>query len=123
LHGLRVAVKDSIDIKGHKTTLNNQAWRELYPPAAKHAHCVLLLIDAGAIIVGKLKLQSMIVREEPVEAVEFTNPFNPRGDGYQVPSGSSSGSAAAIGSYDWLDLSIGSDSKITFPRFFGFKYD
>lgn len=111
LNGMRVAVKDNIDIQGHKTTLNNRAWRDLYPPASKHAHCVQLLIDAGAIIVGKVKLQAMIVREEPVEATEFANPFNPRGDGYQVPSGSSSGSAAAIGSYDWLDLSLGSDSR------------
>ncbi|CAH0021638.1 unnamed protein product, partial [Clonostachys rhizophaga] len=70
-----------------------------------------LLIDAGASIVGKRKLQALTVREEPVEAVEFTDPFNPRCDGYQVPSGSSSGSAAAIGSYDWLDLSLGSDTN------------
>ncbi|KAM0430141.1 hypothetical protein ACHAPT_006149 [Fusarium lateritium] len=111
LDGARIGVKDSIDIAGHKTTLNNRAWRELYPPATKHAHCVQLLLDAGAIIVGKLKLQALIVREEPVEAVEFTDPFNPRGDGYQVPSGSSSGSAAAIGSYDWLDFSVGSDTN------------
>lgn len=110
LDGLRVAVKDSIHIEGHKTTLNNLAWRDLYPPASTNAHCVQLLINAGAVIVGKVKLQAMIVREEPVEAVEYTDPFNPRGDGYQVPSGSSSGSAAAIGSYDWLDLSLGSDS-------------
>ena len=87
------------------------AWRKLYPPASKYAHCVQLLIDAGAVIVGKVKLQAMITREEPVEAVEYTDLFNPRGDGYQVPSGSSSGSAAAIASYDWLDLSLGSDSS------------
>ncbi|KAJ8125793.1 hypothetical protein O1611_g7845 [Lasiodiplodia mahajangana] len=111
LDGLRVAVKDNIDVEGHKTTLNNRAWRDLYPPASKNAHCVQLLIDAGAVIVGKVKLQAMIVREEPVEAVEFTDPINPRGDGYQVPSGSSSGSAAAIASYDWLDLSLGSDTN------------
>jgi hypothetical protein len=61
--------------------------------------------------VGKAKLQAMIMREEPLEAVEFTAPFNPRGDGYQVPSGSSHGSAAGIGSYEWLDFSIGSDSS------------
>ncbi|KAI1819342.1 amidase [Xylaria intraflava] len=111
LHGLRVAVKDNMDIKGHKTTLNNRAWRDFWPPASENAHCVQQLIDAGAIIVGKVKLQAMIVREEPVEAVEYTDPFNPRGDGYQVPSGSSSGSAAAIASYNWLDLSLGSDTN------------
>ncbi|KAI0393486.1 amidase [Xylariaceae sp. FL0594] len=111
LNGLRVAVKDNIDIKSHRTTLNNRAWREFWPPASKTAHCVQLLIDAGAIIVGKTKSQAMTVREEPLEAVEFTDPFNPRGDGYQVPSGSSSGSAAAIGAYGWLDLSLGSDTN------------
>jgi Asp-tRNA(Asn)/Glu-tRNA(Gln) amidotransferase A subunit family amidase len=67
-------------------------------------------VDAGAIIVGKVKLQAMIMREEPLECVEFTAPFNPRADGYQVPSGSSHASAASIGSYDWLDFSLGSDS-------------
>ncbi|KAI0166570.1 amidase [Xylariaceae sp. FL1272] len=111
LDGVRVGIKDNIDIGGHKTTLNNRAWTQLYPTANKHANCVQRLADAGAIIVGKLKLQAMLVREEPSEAVEFTSPFNPRGDGYRTPSGSSSGSAAAIGAYDWLDLTLGSDTN------------
>jgi Asp-tRNA(Asn)/Glu-tRNA(Gln) amidotransferase A subunit family amidase len=33
-----------------------------------------------------------------------------KGDGYQVPSGSSSGPGAGIGAYDWLDIAIGSDT-------------
>ncbi|KAM0540386.1 hypothetical protein ACHAPJ_013613 [Fusarium lateritium] len=36
------------------------------------------MIDAGAIIVDKVKLQAMIMREEPLECVEFSAPFNPR---------------------------------------------
>jgi Asp-tRNA(Asn)/Glu-tRNA(Gln) amidotransferase A subunit family amidase len=111
LDGARVSVKDNIDVAGHKTTLCNRAWEDFYPPKDKHAACVQKLINAGAIIVGKAKLQAMIMREEPLECVEFTAPFNPRGDGYQVPSGSSHGSAAGIGSYDWLDYSLGSDSN------------
>lgn len=111
LDGARISVKDNIDIAGHKTTLCNRAWEDLYPAKTKHAACVQALLDAGAIIIGKTKLQAMIMREEPLEAVEFTAPFNPRGDGYQVPSGSSHGSAASVGSYDWLDFSIGSDSS------------
>lgn len=51
------------------------------------------------------------MREEPLEAVEFTAPCNPRGDGYQVPSGSSNGSTAGVASYDWLGFSIGTDSS------------
>lgn len=110
LDGARIVVKDSIDIAGHKTTLCNRAWIDLYPSKAKHAACVQVLVNAGAIIVGKVKLQAMIMREEPLECVEFIAPFNPRADGYQNPSGSSSASGASIGSYDWLDFSLGSDS-------------
>lgn len=103
-------MKDNIDIAGHKTTLCNRAWIQLYPVKSKNAACVQKLIEAGAVIVGKVKLQAMIMREEPLECVEFIAPFNPRADGYQVPSGSSHASAAGIGSYDWLDFSLVSDS-------------
>ncbi|OAA70229.1 amidase [Cordyceps fumosorosea ARSEF 2679] len=111
LAGARIGVKDNIDIAGHKTTLCNRSWMDLYPSKTQNAACIQTLIDAGAIIVGKLKLQAMIMREEPLECVEFTAPFNPRADGYQVPSGSSNGSGASIASYDWLDFSIGSDTN------------
>src|SRR5687767_15981396 len=37
-------------------------------------------------------------------------PFNPRGDGYQDPSSSSSGAGASIAAYEWLDIAIGSDT-------------
>ncbi|KAL8657487.1 MAG: hypothetical protein Q9226_001863 [Calogaya cf. arnoldii] len=111
LDGARISVKDNIDIAGHKTTLCNRAWIDLYPAKTENAACVQVLLDAGAVIVCKVKLQAMIMREEPLECVEFTAPFNPRVDGYQVPSGSSHGSAAGIGSYDWLDFSIGSDTN------------
>lgn len=33
-----------------------------------------------------------------------------QGDGYQSPGGSSSGPAAGIASYDWLDIAVGSDT-------------
>lgn len=110
LDGARIVVKDNMDVAGHKTTLCNRSWDALYPPASKNAACIQVLLDAGAIILGKTKLEAMVMDEEPLECVEFTAPFNPRGDGYQNPSGSSSGSAAGIGSYDWLDFSLGSDS-------------
>ncbi|KAF2798542.1 amidase signature enzyme [Melanomma pulvis-pyrius CBS 109.77] len=83
----------------------------LHYVTAKTAACVQILMNAGAIIVGKVKLQAMIMREEPLECVEFTAPFNPRADGYQVPSGSSHASAAGISSYHWLDFSLGSDTN------------
>jgi hypothetical protein len=42
--------------------------------------------------------------------VDYHSPFNARGDGYQDPSSSSSGPGAGIGSYDWLDIGLGSDT-------------
>lgn len=65
----------------------------------------------GAVIVGTTKLASFAATEEPVECVDYQAPWNPRADAYQSPAGSSSGSGAAIGAYDWLDIAIGSDSK------------
>ncbi|CAK7229734.1 hypothetical protein SCUCBS95973_007328 [Sporothrix curviconia] len=111
LDGARICVKDNIDIAGHKTSLCNLAWTALYPAKTQNAACVQTLIDAGAVVVGKVKLQAMIMREEPLECVEFTAPFNPRADGYQVPSGSSHASAASVASYPWLDFSLGSDTN------------
>lgn len=53
----------------------------------------------------------MISREEPTEAIDYRAPFNPRADRYQSPAGSSSGSAAAIAAYEWLDFTIGQDTS------------
>lgn len=60
---------------------------------------------------GLTKLSYIIAREEPTDAVDFQTAFNPRGDGYQSPAGSSSGSAVAVASYDWLDCDIGTDTS------------
>lgn len=69
------------------------------------------LVDAGAVIVGKMKT-SQFANGETATAdwVDYHSPFNPRGDGYQDPSSSSSGPGAGEGSYPWLDLSLGSDT-------------
>lgn len=48
--------------------------------------------------------------EATADWVDYHSPFNPRGDGYQDPSSSSSGPGAGTGAYDWLDLTIGSDT-------------
>lgn len=42
--------------------------------------------------------------------VDYHSPFNPRGDGYEDPSSSSSGAGASIASYEWLDIAVGSDT-------------
>ncbi|KAK7942453.1 uncharacterized protein PG986_011566 [Apiospora aurea] len=111
LSQIRIAVKDFFHLRGLKTSLCNADYYRLYSPAQTTATVVQRLADAGGQILGLTKLSSMIAREEPLEAVDFQTPFNPRGDGYQSPAGSSSGSAAAVASYHWIDCAIGSDTS------------
>jgi hypothetical protein len=69
------------------------------------------LINAGAIIVGKM-ITSQFANGETATAdwVDYHEAFNPRGDGYQDTSSSSSGGGAGTASYSWLDVSLGSDT-------------
>jgi Asp-tRNA(Asn)/Glu-tRNA(Gln) amidotransferase A subunit family amidase len=58
-------------------------------------------------------MSMFLSREEPAEAIDVQTAWNPRGDGYQGPGGSSSGSAAAVARYEWLDVALGTDSKLS----------
>ncbi len=111
LAGVRLGVKDIYDVAGVKTSDGNRAYYGLYPPRTINALAIQKLIDAGAIVVGKMKT-SQFANGETATAdwVDYHSPFNPRGDGYQDPSSSSSGPGAGEGSYPWLDLTIGSDT-------------
>ncbi|KAF7517375.1 hypothetical protein G7054_g13836 [Neopestalotiopsis clavispora] len=53
--GLRVTVKDIIDIQGIKTTNGNRAWAKLYGAANTTAPVVQRLVDMGAVLIGKTK--------------------------------------------------------------------
>lgn len=112
-----MAVKDNFHLQGWRTSLSNQAYHDTYPPQEKTAVCIQRLVDLGALIVGKTKLTSFCVWEEPVESIDYPAPWNARADGYQSPGGSSSGSGAAIGAYEWLDIAIGTDSKFNLYRY------
>lgn len=111
LEKYRVAVKDAFDLRGVKTSLCSKAYHSLSPPATSNAAAIADLIERGVQVLGKTKLSSFLSREEPSEAVDYQTAWNPRGDGYQGPGGSSSGSAAAVAAYDWLDIGIGTDSE------------
>ncbi|KAF2020416.1 amidase signature enzyme [Aaosphaeria arxii CBS 175.79] len=121
LAGMRVVVKENIHLKGIKTSIGNRAFYETYAPQDKTATCVQLLIDKGVNIIGKTKMNSLACWEEPVEYIDYQAPWNPRADHYQYPGGSSFGSAAAVSTYDWLDVAIGTDTwgSVTRPAFFG----
>lgn len=114
LLGWRIVVKDILDIEGSQTTLCNRAWGEFHGTKPTTASCIRRLQELGAYIIGKARLNAMLVREETIECVEFLAPFNPRGDEYQTSSGSSSGSCAALAAYSWVDFAIGSDSTSPF---------
>ena len=98
LAGVRMGVKDIFDVRGLKTSNGNRAWYGLYPAANRTAIAVQNLIDAGAVVVGKMKT-SQFANGETATAdwVDYHAPFNPRGDGYQDPSSSSAGPAAGAG--------------------------
>ena len=113
MSGIRVAVKDNFDVKGMKTLLCSRPYLQTYPGKAKSATCIQRLVDLGAEIVGKTKLCAFAQWEEPTEVIEYTSPWSPRADGFQSSGGSSNGSGAAIAAYEWLDSTIGSDSKTT----------
>ncbi|KAL8668647.1 MAG: hypothetical protein Q9168_006729 [Polycauliona sp. 1 TL-2023] len=111
LAGVRTGIKDIYDVAGVKTSDGNRAWYGFYPPAMANSVPVQRLIDAGAILVGKMKTSQFANGERATaDWVDYHSPFNPRGDGYQDPSSSSSGPGAGAASYPWLDLTLGSDT-------------
>ncbi|PLN86177.1 putative amidase [Aspergillus taichungensis] len=111
LAGLRVGVKDIFHLKGLRTSGGSRAYYFLHGPQNVTAPSIQRLIDLGAIVVGKTGTVQFATGDRPTaDWIDFHCPFNPRGDGYQAPGGSSSGAGAAIASYEWLDLSVGSDT-------------
>jgi Asp-tRNA(Asn)/Glu-tRNA(Gln) amidotransferase A subunit family amidase len=106
-----VAVKDAFDLAGVKTSMCSRAYFRLYPRAISTAVAIAGLTQCGIQVLGKTKLSSFLSREEPSESVDYQTAWNPRGDGYQGPGGSSSGSAVAVAAYDWVDVGIGTDRE------------
>ena len=109
--GLRVAVKDLIDMAGLPTTAGSRAIAEQARPAAADAPCVAGLRraqDAGAArFAGKTNLHELAYGISGVNAWSGTpvNPLDPR----RVPGGSSSGSATAVAAGE-ADIAYGTDT-------------
>ena len=116
LNGRRIAIKDNIDLSGVVTGIGNKAYAELYSERSESAKFIQLLLERCAVVVGKTKLSAFADSEvPPCQCIDNFPTWNARGDGYQGPSGSSSGAGSAAGGYDWLDLSIGTDSMRPIP--------
>lgn len=104
--GLRVAIKDNIDIEGVPTTAGSRAF--LSRPSAVHTAAVVQrMLDAGCRIVGKTKLHELAFGITGINDA-FGTPANPLFPGL-IPGGSSSGSAAAVAG-GFADVAIGTDT-------------
>ncbi|ATY58573.1 Amidase signature domain [Cordyceps militaris] len=104
LSGLRYAVPEDFDVRGVPTTLSSQNWTALHPNGATaHAEYVRILLDQGAVIVGKTKDGQFA---EGSSWVDATAPVNPRGDGRQPGGGAAAGADSALSEYTWLENSI-----------------
>jgi amidase len=109
--GLRVAIKDLIDVAGLPTTAGSRAIAEQAVPAVADAPCLAGLRAAmargEACLAGKTNLHELAYGISGINAA-FGTPVNPL-DPLRVPGGSSSGSAVAVASGE-ADVSYGSDT-------------
>jgi len=105
--GIRLAVKDLIDLAGLPTTAGSAALEKTAAPADRDAPCMAGARAAGAVIVGKANLHELAFGASGVNE-HFGTPVNPL-DPERVPGGSSSGSAVAVADGD-ADVAYGSDT-------------
>lgn len=92
LHGIPVAVKDNIEMKGKKTTAASKVWRDHI--SKEDAAVITKLKKSGAVILGKTNLHefaSGATTDSPLFGAAH-NPWNPE----RFCCGSSGGSAASI---------------------------
>jgi len=105
--GIRLAVKDLIDVVGVPTTAGSRALAETAQPADGDAACLAGARAAGALIVGKANLHELAYGGAGTNEW-FGTPVNPL-DPLLLPGGSSSGSAVAVADGD-ADVAYGSDT-------------
>ena len=101
-----IAIKDSIDIAGYRTTAASRALADT-PPASRHAEVVQRLLDACWRITGKTNMHELAFGMTGINDFSGT-PRNPQ-DAARIPGGSSSGSASAVG-LGLVDAALGTDT-------------
>ena len=107
LDGLRLAVKDLIDVAGAPTGAGNPDWAASHAAPDTDAVCVARLRAAGARVAGKTITDELAFSLEGENAFHGT-PRHPVNED-RLPGGSSSGSAAAVAWGD-ADIALGTDT-------------
>jgi aspartyl-tRNA(Asn)/glutamyl-tRNA(Gln) amidotransferase subunit A len=105
LHGVPIALKDIFDVAGQVTRAGSRILDG--PAAVRHAHVVDRLLDAGALVIGRLNLHEFafgLTTDNPHFGATH-NPWRLE----RVPGGSSGGSGAALAA-GLCALSLGTDT-------------
>jgi len=107
LSSLTFAVKELFDVKGFVTGAGNPHWKNTHPAAQSTAPSVEVLLDEGAIMMGKTISDEMAFSLDG-ENVHYGTPLNPKCPD-RIPGGSSSGSASAVAG-GLVDFALGTDT-------------
>ena len=107
LSGLRLAVKDLVDVAGLPTGAGHPRWLATHPVPERSADAVVRLTGAGAVIVGKAHTDEFAYSMFGSNA-HYGTPDNPRAPGH-LPGGSSSGPAVAVAA-GLADIGLGTDT-------------
>lgn len=107
LDGVRIAVKDLIDIVGHRSSFGHARWRETHGTSSADAPIVTRLRAAGGEVVGTTKMDQLAYSliGNVGEGLAPINSF----DEESFCGGSSSGSASAVAG-GVADLGVGTDT-------------
>jgi Asp-tRNA(Asn)/Glu-tRNA(Gln) amidotransferase A subunit family amidase len=107
--GLKLAVKDNIDMSGVVTTAGCEYLARFSRPAAKDATCLALARQRGVTIVGKTNLSEFAVSPSGFNEY-YGTPKSPLSHMHRlIPGGSSCGSAVAV-AHGYADVSFGTDT-------------
>lgn len=106
LHGITLAVKDLMDVRGYPNSAGTTA-RRYAAPAVAHARSVSRLVDQGAIIIGLANLHEWAYGGTCANPAfgAVANPWDPT----RIPGGSSGGSAVAV-SLGMATIALGTDT-------------
>lgn len=107
--GLRLAVKDLIDMKGEITTAGSEYLAKTRPPAQRDAPLLAIARERKVQIVGKTNLTEFAVSVSGINDYFGTPRNRLAGRRRLIPGGSSSGSAVAVAN-GMADVAIGTDT-------------